>query len=386
MSPDLLKNRDPKRALGPFGGQVAALARIGAETYFRTTNADYVPAVPSLQLPHQLFLRSDMRYGTDDPTLWPQQFTERYCHFAVIAKMGARPELAVMWWDPSPADFIVGSAVTRGLGRLRHSRLLALLSPVDHLVAQVGKLQRTSQTPIIPLFGLLIQTIRVWSEQLRTLPARYNTMVFMVTSLQRAGIAIAPCVGAFTVSPVVAQQLWAARVPFWFLRPSFVFDAENILAVVPLQEPIAIYSEAAGDGVPKVLYSGNNTLDKIAAIWRQALQTPWYHNPFETADDSSSPALETTHSSSRGCSPSPVTHPSAVASSSRSVAQANSQESHVGPSLARRDTPLMSRLSTTDPQKSPKASQKIGSKAFQNSASKGPSKTPRDKFAVLLVY
>ncbi|KAJ6596525.1 hypothetical protein B0H10DRAFT_2232452 [Mycena sp. CBHHK59/15] len=67
MALDLLQNRDLKSPLGPFDGQVAAFAELGAEHYFVTTNMDYVPTLPSLQLPHALFLLADMRYGTDDP-------------------------------------------------------------------------------------------------------------------------------------------------------------------------------------------------------------------------------------------------------------------------------------------------------------------------------
>ncbi|KAJ6604881.1 hypothetical protein B0H10DRAFT_1957442 [Mycena sp. CBHHK59/15] len=72
-SVDLLRNCDPTNPLGPFDGNVGVFAQLGAQHYFITTNADYVPAVPSLKIPHAVYLRSDMRYGTDDPTLWPQQ-------------------------------------------------------------------------------------------------------------------------------------------------------------------------------------------------------------------------------------------------------------------------------------------------------------------------
>ncbi|KAJ6576260.1 hypothetical protein B0H10DRAFT_1963576 [Mycena sp. CBHHK59/15] len=210
---------------GPFRWEGRGVGNARGETYFITTNADYVPAVPSLKLPHALFLRSDMRYGTDDPTLWPQQYTGRFCHLPVIAKK---------------------------------------VPPfVNDLVACCKELRRTSRTPISPLFGELIQNILMLLEQLQTLPTTYTKMVFVVTSLQRACLEldalynyttiykprinnylsappnsthVAQCVGAFTSVPVVAQQLYAARLPFWFLRPTFVFLTENILSVVALCE------------------------------------------------------------------------------------------------------------------------------------------------------
>ncbi|KAJ6558732.1 hypothetical protein B0H10DRAFT_1967237 [Mycena sp. CBHHK59/15] len=148
----------------------------------------------------------------------------------------------------------------------------------------------------MPLFGEIIQHLIMWIEQLQTLPTTFTKMVFAVTSLQcsfleldalynymtiykltmsnylapPAKTALAQCVSTFTMVPMVAQQLWAAGVPFWFLRPVEVFDAENILSVVPLQEPSFGLpdNDAHGQGAPPVLYSGNSTLEKIAVIRR----------------------------------------------------------------------------------------------------------------------
>ncbi|KAJ7122124.1 hypothetical protein C8R44DRAFT_735842 [Mycena epipterygia] len=316
---DLLRNRDVRTPLGPFDGQVAALANLGAEQYFITTNTEYVPTLPSLQLPHALFLRSDMRYGTDDLVLWPQQWTADYCHLPVIAKPGSRPEFAIMWWDPSPVDFIVGSAVTRGLGRLRNSKISEFLPPINELVARCKELGRKTAAPLSPLFGQLMNNILLWTEQLQTLPTTYTKMVFAVTSLQRAFLEldalynymtiykpridnymrappaatpVAQCVGAFTSIPSVAQQLWVARLPFWFLRPTYVFDAENILAVVSLEKPAFSVPDKPAVEAPPIVYSGNSTVAKIAAITRAAVQTPWYRDPFDIPDSrprSSSP-------------------------------------------------------------------------------------------------
>ncbi|KAJ6528323.1 hypothetical protein DFH09DRAFT_935270 [Mycena vulgaris] len=393
MAVNLLRNRNLHKPLGPFDGKVAALAQLGAEQYFITTNTDYVPALPSLQLPHALFLREDMRYGTDDPTLWPQQWTERYCHLPVIAEKATRPDLQVMWWNPSPADFVVGSAITRGLGRLSTARMSRLTAAIDDLVARVDTLRRASQKPIAPLFDQLVQTIHIWTEQLRTLPTKYNKMVFWITSLQRAVLEldalynymtvykpridqafrashtspdpanstpIAECVGAFTTHPAVAQQLWAARVPFWLLRPTFVFDTENILAVVPLLEPDWISSRAAGTNGPEVIYSGNSTLEKIAAIHRDAVEKPWYHDPFETSSALASP---------------PATQPSSavpsavpVASSSHSAQRSN--ESRYRPfALHHRNGRSDSTIASSTPSTA--------------SPPKGPAKIARDKFTAL---
>jgi hypothetical protein len=106
----------------------------------------------------------------------------------------------------------------------------------------------------------------------------------MENYLVRSTSSIAECIGAFTSHPSVAQQLWAAGVPFWFLQPEMVFDVENILAVVPLLEPNLGLSDpdAHSAGAPPVLYTGNSTTEKIEVIHRVTQYTPWYHDPFDT--------------------------------------------------------------------------------------------------------
>ncbi|KAK7012291.1 hypothetical protein R3P38DRAFT_3020729 [Favolaschia claudopus] len=311
---DFLRNRDVGAILGPFDGNVAATSKLGAEECFITTNTNYVPSTPSLQQPHALFLRPDMRYGTDDPTLWPQQWTSHFCHLPAIAKKGAWPELAAMWWDPTRDDFVVGSAVTRGLGRLSCKQFSKLLTVVNAVVARAREFMKQTSANLSPLFGQLIQSIVMRLEQLQSLPTTYPKMVFGVTSLQRevleldalhryttiykprmdgytsnipSDVTIEQCIGAFTSDPSVAQQLWAARLPFWFIRPTFVFDSENILAVVPLRNAAFDVSPVRGDGAPPIVYSANSTVEKIQAIHRAAIQTPWYRDPFETGFKSS---------------------------------------------------------------------------------------------------
>ncbi|KAJ6616005.1 hypothetical protein B0H10DRAFT_2219885 [Mycena sp. CBHHK59/15] len=308
------------------------------------------PTFP-LKLPHAVFLRSDMWYGTDDPTLWPQQWTAWYCHLPVIAKKGTRPDLDVMWWDPSLADFRVGSAVTRGLGRLHWTAMSRFTPVINELVTKCKDLRRTSATPISPLFGELVQNILMWAEQLRMLPTTYDKMVFGVTSLQRGCleldalynymtiykprvdnfmtalprmIPVAHTVGAFTTVPAVAQQLWSACLSFWLLRPTFIFDSENILAVVPLQQPNFVVADTPGAAAPPVLYSRNQTLDKIAAIHRAAIETPWYRDPFETNTSPAPPAPAPP--APRPMASIPIAS-SPVASSSHGVAWAKKQPS-----------------------------------------------------------
>ncbi|KAJ7479318.1 hypothetical protein B0H11DRAFT_2233752 [Mycena galericulata] len=391
---DLLRNRDPKTVLGPFDGKVGAFAEIGGRHYFITSNTDYVPALPSLQLPHAVFLRSDMRYGTDDPMLWPQQFTQRYCHMPAIAQRGARPELQVMWWNPSPDEFEVGSAVTRSLGRLKYKYLSQFLPPINELIQRCKTLRNSSPKLVSPLFGELIQNILIWFEQLQTLPTTFPKMLFAVTSLQRAfleldalyeymtiykpridnylasapaGTAVAQCVGAFTTVPTVAQQLWAAHLPFWFMRPVEVFDLENIWTVVTLREPMFGLADpnAHGVGAPPTLYTGNSTEHKIAAINRAAAHTPWYYDPFETTFDS----VDT-----RSRSPSPAPVP--IASTSQHPVAAPKKQQKQQPRTREQ------RGNNSEARFKPYPSNSPAKNALKP---KGPAKIERDKFSALQI-
>ncbi|KAJ7863690.1 hypothetical protein B0H13DRAFT_1899462 [Mycena leptocephala] len=302
---DLLRNRALDRPLGPFDGNVGAFAELGTQHYFITTNTDYVPTLPSIETPHTVYLRTDMRYGTDDPTSGLSN--------GLTTIKGARPELKIMWWDPSPADFVIGSTVTRGLRRLDHKKFQEILPPINNLVQQCAELRRQSSSPILLLFGELTQHILTLVEQLETLPTTFTKMLFALTLLQRAFLeldalylymtvykkrmndyylagehretGLAHVVGAFTTMPAIAQWLWAVHVPVWFLRPVEVFDRENILKVVALQAPQFDLPDpnAHGIGAPPVLYSGNSTVEKIAAIQRAAVHMPWYRDPFETS-------------------------------------------------------------------------------------------------------
>ncbi|KAJ7168290.1 hypothetical protein C8R43DRAFT_945487 [Mycena crocata] len=299
----------PRATFRHFCASVGAFARLGGLDYFITTNADYIPALPSLEIPHRIFLRSDMRYGTDDPALWPQQWSAHYSHFALIPKKGSRPELDILWWDPSRQDFEFGNAQTRNTGHLRFSRLTPILAVVNTLIGRCEALRRDKPKSAISLFGEYIQNILMWIDQLQSLNTTYEKMVFMLTSVQRACLELEALylymhtyqqrmkqwepasvhaanvggfMGAFIHDITVAQVMWSAGVPFWLLRPVHIFDNENILRLVDLTEPDIPLNDLRGDGTPPMLECGNTTDEKITAIHRATRSTAWYRDPFDT--------------------------------------------------------------------------------------------------------
>ncbi|KAJ7496266.1 hypothetical protein B0H11DRAFT_1910025 [Mycena galericulata] len=384
MSVDLLRNRNPLARLGPFDGRVGAIIQSNAESYYITTNADYIPAMPSISLPHKVYLRSDMRFGTDDPTLWPQPYSRIYSHLAAIPKRSGHGDLELMWWRPSPSDFVPGSAITRGLGKLAHSQLSKFVGAVNDLVARYRKYKSTSSKPPPELFDELIQNIVLSLERLQMLPSTYNKTVFGLASLQRNYLelhallefmtvyqprmqnfsakpanSVAACMGTITHEPEVAQLLDVAGLPFWLLRPTHTFDSENILAIVsPIQPPFEYTVECDPDQA--VVYTGNSTDAKIQAMSRAARSMAWYHDPFDATSQTSSQQ---------------------AVSSSTNAAAGSSRIA--GPSRAA--TPSASGGVTRTPTTAPQRVQPYNRGNARNNGKGGPSvsKTDRDKFKPL---
>ncbi|KAJ7653532.1 hypothetical protein B0H17DRAFT_1147054, partial [Mycena rosella] len=331
---DLLRNCRMDIPLSPFDSPVAATVRIDGETYFITTNMDYVPDVPSIQVPHALFLRSDMRYGTYDYTLWPQQWTAQYCHLPIIAKKGARPEIDIMCWEGDHARPRTP----------RYSAMNKFLPHINEIVGRGKKIKDTSH--FTPLFGELMQGIMLLAEQLQTLPTKYNKMVGSVVKAPHTSNRRPPVVGR--------------RVPFWFLRPTHVFRRRNIFHIVSLLEPRDMAPDLPGEGSPAIIYSGNSTSEKIAAIHCAAVLNPWYRDPFETANKSPAPAIEAPPIASSSRS---AVEPAPAASSFGAAARANKQQ----PS----QSPKQQRARPYPSQAPPKQ--------------KGPAKVQRDKFTILVI-
>lgn len=325
------------------------MVRIGAQSYFITTNADYIPSLP-IRENHSVYLREDYRYGDDDPTLWPQQYSVRFCHLGAIhKKVSDKLAMLVMWWNPSTNDFICpesGLSITRGLGRLSQPRVTQLAKAIDVLLSEYCEYEKGFAAPDRPidLFPALIQQVRLGLERLQCLPSTYNKMALGITQLQRNFLELhgllrymmvykrrmdnpesAParhenCIGIFTSDPVVVQQFQAAGLPYWFLRPTWTFKNENILAIATPVDPADLLTLAPHAEFPAI-QTGLGTYVKVEAIRSTWRNSPWYHDPFGSSELQEQPLVTgggqaTMHSSA------PIAGPSrGVGQSSRPVNQ-----------------------------------------------------------------
>ncbi|KAJ6631853.1 hypothetical protein B0H10DRAFT_2206267 [Mycena sp. CBHHK59/15] len=251
---DLLKNRPGSlETLGALDRRVAAHFEMNSTSYFITTTTRYVPLLPEID-PKKIVMRRDMRFGPDDHVLWPCLYGDRFCHFAAIPKAPTSPqgqeELGVMWWNPTPADFVCPMSkmtLTCGLGRLdlkRYSKLALLCHALINEYEQqyVKSLPIGTKPPI--LFPQLVQRLQLGLECL-TIPSTYVRMVLGVTTVQREYLELTGllrymtkykprlggiedpaakhaypdyCNGCFTEDPHIAQLCWKACLPCWLIE------------------------------------------------------------------------------------------------------------------------------------------------------------------------
>ena len=93
--------------LGWFDGKVVAIL---GEYLITTPNQDVIWYPPWGK--RDICLCANVRYGFDDPTLWPQPYLIDYSHLSAIPRKPDSEDdpLAIMWWNPTKSDFISTSS------------------------------------------------------------------------------------------------------------------------------------------------------------------------------------------------------------------------------------------------------------------------------------
>ncbi|KAK7041209.1 hypothetical protein R3P38DRAFT_2768577 [Favolaschia claudopus] len=312
---NLFKNRGD--IVGALDGRVAAYLVVERASYFVTTNADYVPDLPPVNS-KMLMVRRDMRYGPDDPVLWPHLYTDTFCHLAAIPKAPTsslgQSELAVMWWNPNEDDFVCaasGLTVTRGLGRLCLPRYNQLWTLVRALIAEYDQYIQSlpASTAPPPLLPQLAQTLRLSLERLR-IPTTYTRMRLGVVSVQREYLELTGllrymtrykprmdgtndctantaspdhCIGCFTDNPRIAQLCWQACLPFWLIRPLRAFADENILRVVKPFAASDFLEMVPAPNFPPLTAATDRLEDRLRLLHSCTQSTPRYRDPFAAA-------------------------------------------------------------------------------------------------------
>ncbi|KAJ7747589.1 hypothetical protein B0H14DRAFT_3514014 [Mycena olivaceomarginata] len=248
---DLLKNRNEHSThLGPFDGRVGTHVAVASTSCFITTNATYVPGFPP-PAGGNLVLRRDMRWGPNDPTLWPHQYSDRFSHLGAIPRCPTtaegRKNLGIMWWNPGPDDFVspeTEMTVSRGLEKLSGHQIAAISPCVHELLGRCRGYQIATCPPkSCALFTALMDSLRRGLDRLCSIPATFERTLGLLEYLsvykprmldasRLGGLTEADVLGVFTSDPVVAENFHCARLPFWYIRPLSALYRENILKVV----------------------------------------------------------------------------------------------------------------------------------------------------------
>jgi hypothetical protein len=209
-------------------------------------------------------LRADVRYGPDDPTLWPQPWFELYCHMGSIPRKpdDLNDPLSIMWWDPTSDDFIYfGGSIINGLGELSGSKLLSLQKMMSSLEERIEDHKRAFSNPNKHLL-IIVEAMQDSLTRLNSLKTTFTEMRIGVTEFQRnyleicscldyleiykprmdgsrpAAESVVNCMGAFTNIPHVVQDFCAAGLPVWFLRPSTDWDNPNRCNILETVTPL----------------------------------------------------------------------------------------------------------------------------------------------------
>jgi hypothetical protein len=255
-------------------------------------------------------LRADVRFGPDDPTLWPQPWVEMHCHLGAIPRKPDDPNdpLSIMWWDPTPDDFkFFGGSLVDGLGELSGSRLLSLRELMSSMEEKIEDHKRAfSNTNKLLL--MLARAMQDSFARLHSLKTTFTEMRIGVTEFQRYYLeicgcldyleiykprmegarppaeSVVNCMGAITNIPLVVQHFVTAGLPVWLLRPSSVWDSLvrcNILEIVTPLDPADVLCVSENDPpFARIFYGSSTDPKKHSAFYSQSRTRLVFKDPF----------------------------------------------------------------------------------------------------------
>ena len=276
----------PIVTIGPFDGIVAAVVD---DFVCTTPNQTRIFLPPTQKIVVKIC--ADIRYGSNDVTLWPQPWFESHCHLAAIPR---KPDdlddpLSIMWWDPTSDDFeYFGGSIVDGLGQLSRLKLLSFRKMMSSIESRIEDHKEANPNPIRLLLSL-VRSMQDTFIRLESLKTTFTEMRIGVTKFQRCYLeicgcldymeiyrprmegrrpraeSVANCMGAFTHIPKVVQDLHTAGLPVWFLRPSTFWDSPakcNILEIVTPLDPADVLCLSDHDPPFPAIYKGYVTDSK----------------------------------------------------------------------------------------------------------------------------
>lgn len=221
---------------------------------------------PPLGKARVMYMRSDFRFGDDDPWQWPQPYSISLCHFAAIPRrpLNQNDPLAIMWWTPSREDFVhsTTSSLIVGVGQLDAVKLHLLRQPTITILDRFDNYKNDPRHPRTnPHAALAANHLRQGLTRLETLTTNRRSVFFDVTQVQRcsleltaildyiyiykprmdgeapASVAVAHTIGAFAFEPQVIQEFVRAGLPVWVVRNLNALPTTRIDKVKSARQP-----------------------------------------------------------------------------------------------------------------------------------------------------
>lgn len=112
-----------------------------------------------------------LRYGDDDPIMWPQNFLPTLAHLLLIPypPRDRNDPMCILWGLPTENDFVQEGSVLQGLGRPRESYITRLRAPCLTLLLRAEQHKAGGRAQI------LASTVENFLSRLSYLPASFCT-------------------------------------------------------------------------------------------------------------------------------------------------------------------------------------------------------------------
>ncbi|TFK60407.1 hypothetical protein BDN72DRAFT_779451, partial [Pluteus cervinus] len=248
-------------------GQVGALVREG-QSFVTSPNTRRI-CNPPFGGDRSVYLRSNVRYGQDDPLQWPQPLRRDTLYLSavpIVPRSAAQHHpLSIMYWNPDQREFDEDrTSLISGIGRINPSYINGIHTLCTTLFERADEFAKKDSTPTsaLSLLSEFIPLLHRYLYRAQHLPTTFMDASFGVRSVQRlylmitalldwhlvflpklhqnstgAAVVVASVMGAFTTSVEVGDELYRMGVPVWFIRPTSEIPNARIQALKTLIEP-----------------------------------------------------------------------------------------------------------------------------------------------------
>ena len=257
---------------------------------------------PSLD-PHPVQIRSDFRFGVDDPVQYPQWLRVGHYHHMLILTKTLEGEQSVMWWDGAKDSFVQASDVSiGGVGFIQGPQIetmeilkTSLISTIQALLPpNFSSLQQRELDSIVRRKALLQKS---W-DRLTNFPGDVHEKSLQVVEFQRTWLELEAfhrfvtrvlldlqtktrppkgtwkSIGAFTANEKEVQDCLNAGVPIFFVRPKHSIKGPlRIDSVVPLLTPHSLALDLHPTFPSPIVFNGDPRLPS-----QYEAQVQWLRN------------------------------------------------------------------------------------------------------------